>query len=115
MTAPLLGWLGPWPLLLDALAAHRITRLLTRDVLPPVADTRAALLNRSRRTGGDPRWAQLWTCPWCLGVWIALLVVVGHTLVAGLAGDTGHHWWMLVMAVPAVATVIGLLSAREGR
>lgn len=99
-----------WSLLVDVLAAARLTRLLTRDTFPPVRNVRAALIARTNRSG----WSALWVCAWCLGFWVALLVLAGHLLVAATTGLLGVAWWSLVLAPLAASYVIGFLADREG-
>lgn len=88
-------------LVLDALAAYRLTRLATADVL--LATPRAAVVRRSYVGGppftvptevvaaggwvpyaqddeGAPKLAVLVTCRWCAGMWVSLGVVVARRL-----------------------------------
>lgn len=106
MTTVALDWFGPWPVTIDALATLRLTRLATRDHLPPVLAARRWL---DARTYPSP-WGVLWTCHWCLGFWIAVLIVGGHTTVAALGGDIGHRWWLLAMLPWAIAAAAGLAA-----
>ena len=57
---------------IDTLAVHRLTKLLQDDEVWPLPELREAVLARL----GDSRWADLLTCPYCLGMWMAGLVVV---------------------------------------
>lgn len=83
--------IDPFELLVDALAAYRLTRLATADVISEPA--RKAVLKRvgaespEQETPDDlsaqeivedlkdpPRLATLLTCRWCAGMWIAAAV-----------------------------------------
>lgn len=97
---------SPWLVILDALMALRLTRLIIADTLPPVARAREWALAR-----WPGEWGAGLVCFWCAGFWVAILVVVGHTL-AELAGVGA--WWVLVAAVFAVSAVVGLLGERTG-
>lgn len=59
-------------LVVDALAAHRLTRLWQDDEVWPAKEAREAF----KRWAGDSRWADLASCPWCASVWIAAAVLV---------------------------------------
>ena len=106
-----LDWLDPWPALLDALACYRITRLLVADHFPPVERARHALVER---TGHSP-YGMLWTCPWCAGFWVALLLVAGHALAVRAGGERGHRLWTRAMAPWALSAAAGLLADLESR
>lgn len=91
-------WFTPWLLALDALAAYRLTRLITRDSLPGLAHLRDAALDRWQGSA----WAELIECPWCVGFWIACAVLAIHALAPGL--------WPWAAAALALSAVTGLLS-----
>ena len=59
---------------LDLLAVHRLTKLAQDDEVWPVRELREAFLRRA----GDSRWADLATCPWCAGMWLAAGVAVAR-------------------------------------
>src|SRR5262245_51055618 len=79
----------------DALAAHRLTRLVTADSI--TQRWRDALVCHAYRVNGDfgdepdqgwadyaegdpnaPKVARLVTCRWCTGLWIAVGVVIAR-------------------------------------
>lgn len=92
----------PWALVY-ALAAHRLTRLITHDSLPPVKKLRDHVLDR---WGHNP-WSELADCPWCMGFWVA----TGTTILASTPAEAAYRW----IAVPlAMATVIGIIANRDG-
>lgn len=88
------------PLLLDALAAFRLTRLITADViLDGPRDVVVAWAYGDRKQDGDepsmpevpgawsgyameddraPKVARLITCRWCAGMWVSLAVVAAR-------------------------------------
>lgn len=98
-----LDWaLTPWAIVY-ALAAYRITRLITHDSLPPMARLRDYVLNR----WGDNPWSELIVCPWCMGVWVSF----GTTALVSTPADMIYRW----VAVPlAMATIIGVIANRDG-
>lgn len=98
-----------WTLVVDVLAAARLTRLATKDSLPPLKDAREAALRRWR---GSP-WAVLVVCPWCFGFWFALLVFGVHVLLAFTAGPTGVAVYAMLLAPFAISHLIGLMSELE--
>lgn len=57
---------------IDAIAVARLVRLLQEDDVWPMPELRDVAM----RKAGDSRWADLAQCPFCLGVWVAALVVV---------------------------------------
>lgn len=96
-----LYWIAdPLLLLINILAAYRLTRLWTRDSLPPLPKVRQTLQQKL----GDNPLVELTDCAWCAGWWIAL----GTTLIA----STGS-WWLWVATPLAMSAVIGLLAARD--
>jgi hypothetical protein len=98
-----LSWVSsPIWTLIYALAAFRLTRLWTRDTLPPLPRMREAVQSR----WGDRAWAELFDCPWCAGFWISLGVV----LVSSSPIAPAWQW----LAVPlAISAMVGLIAARE--
>lgn len=92
----------PFPLWLavDALAVHRLTRLLARDSLPPIAHARARIIAR----WGHSPWSELAVCSWCLSVWVAVPVITARLLVP--------DWWSLLALLLAYSTVAGVLDSR---
>lgn len=89
-------------LVVCALAAWRVTRLVTEDT---IADRpRDALLRRWNDR--HPKLAELVTCPHCVGVYAAVLAVVAWA-----------HWpWAHpVLDVAAVAAGVSLLATWEAK
>jgi hypothetical protein len=117
-------------LIINALAAYRLTRLWVADMLPPLPRMRDAVESWAlqrwgayRRTfeplvddheptaedardvrlyGGIAPLAYLVTCAWCSGYWISLLVFLAASLVPATA-------WTLLAVPLAFSAVVGLL------
>lgn len=97
-----LAWVPSVWALVYLLAAYRLTRLWTRDSLPPLPAFRQYVLTR----WGTRPWSELVDCPWCSGFWISLGVV----LVASSPAAPVFQW----VAVPlAISAVVGLIASRE--
>lgn len=103
-------------LVVDALAAARLTRLITTDSFPPVRMARDWFLDkvdpgkvRDHEGAEPPALAELITCNWCTGMWVAFGVVAARRAVPGL--------WAPVAEALAVAMVVGQVagwSQQEG-
>jgi hypothetical protein len=83
----------------DALAVFRLTRLLQVDEVPPMPAVRKAVLDRIATTP----WGQLVDCPWCLSVWVGLLVAVARRATPRV--------WGALSFVLASSAVTGLITA----
>jgi hypothetical protein len=109
-------------LLLDALAVHRLSRLVAEDTITePVRD--AVVATAYRRAGADtrpelmswtewaaedsdaPKLATLVTCRWCVGTWVAMGVVVLRRL--------SPRAWEPVAEVLALSSVGTLVAGLE--
>lgn len=95
--------ISPFLLLLAALAAARITRLITTDRL-----FEAPRLWAVNKLGPLNLSAYLITCQWCMGLWVSCMTV-----------SAAWHWrdspWLQVpLSALAVAEVIGLIASRDG-
>lgn len=126
-----LDWVSnPWLVAVNVLAAFRITRLVVADAFPfgplrlkisdwandrwgplqrvlakdrTLADTkvRAGDSTKVAAYDGTAPLAYLVTCPWCVGLYVAVLVAV--------LASTGT-WWLYPAGVLAASAVIGLLA-----
>lgn len=81
------AWMrDPAQLTVNALAAARLTRLWTRDSLPPLPRLRQAVLDkldavqRQRGQHDDHPLVALVNCPWCIGFWLSAAVAAAATL-----------------------------------
>lgn len=106
----------PAPVLLLALATHRLTRLVTTDTITAPARERiqdAAEARWAARTG-HPISAEHWgsriayalSCAWCSSMWVA----AGLVAVMTAAGHPPAH---PVLTALAASSVTGLLAALE--
>jgi hypothetical protein len=93
-------------LLVDTFASYRITRLIVTDKFPPTMALRKAILDRfPEEEGGVEPWpAQLIQCPWCMGFWVALGVVLARRFVPG---------WKYLGKAFAMSAVSGLIAEKE--
>ena len=96
-------------------ATIRLTRLATREELPPLPAARAWLAARLDVAGaydrGEPE-PPLWTlvtCQWCLSFWLGLAVLTSGALI-------GSHWsWRLVTGALTVSLLTGTYAVLLGR
>jgi hypothetical protein len=84
-----------------ALAAHRLTRLGLLDTMPFGA-------LRDRLIGRKPNGcvAELLSCPWCLGWWVSLAVVLAACLLPSRV-------WRPVAVALAASSVTALLPMED--
>ncbi|MFH7594609.1 DUF1360 domain-containing protein [Streptomyces racemochromogenes] len=81
---------GPWDVVLNAVATHQLSRLITKDpVTSPLRApfTRfegtsgpAELREEVRGTGARKAIGELLTCPFCTGLWVATGITAGTVL-----------------------------------
>ncbi len=87
---------------LVCLATYRSTRLITRDVFPPIAVIR----NYITRKFGPLHWVSyLVSCNWCVSVYIGGLITAATWLFSGLPYP--------FLVWPTAAAVTGMLAQRE--
>lgn len=105
-------------------AVWRVTRLLVRDEFPPVRAVREwmvatfARINDAGEIVGGRRWGgvgyavgYVWTCPWCMSVWVGL----GVWAVADWRLSVPYPW-LLVAAGSGLSGVLEWVeSAHEQR
>jgi uncharacterized protein DUF1360 len=91
----------PLDLGVDALAAWRLTHLVVADVFPPVAKLREAVLDRY---GPESAWSYLATCPYCVGVWAGVAVVV--------ARRRAPRAWSALAEALAVAALVPIIEGK---
>ena len=87
-------------LIVDALAAYRLTRLLVSDGI--VDEQRHAVVERLRR-GRHRKLVELAECPWCIGFWVACGVVAARRVTPRV--------WSPVADAFAFSAVSGLLAS----
>ena len=80
-----------------ALAAYRVTRLITADKFPfePVR----------MRAEGHPFWGTLLSCPFCVSVWVGGFLAIGHALVGDGVG------WLIFVGAMALSGVVSLIAS----
>lgn len=113
--------MNPITLLLVVVATWRITRLLVRDEFPPVravrdwVTTTFADVTPSGELTPSKQWgvlghtvAYLWTCTWCMSVWVGAGVVftLGHWLSVPLP-------WLVVAAASAGAGLLNMVDVEH--
>lgn len=97
-----LAWVTtPW-VFVWVLAAARLTRLWTRDSLPPLPRFRQYVATR----WGNRAWAELVDCPWCAGFWITSACCA----VASTPAEPVLRW----VAVPLALSMVASLLASQG-
>lgn len=92
-------------LLVLALAAWRVTRLITADSI--FAGPREAALRRLTAGKAESKPAELLTCAWCMGMWVSAAVVGGYDAVASVPIPV--YVWL------AVAAAVGILASIDQR
>jgi hypothetical protein len=101
----------PVALAVNALAAYRLTRLWTRDYLPPQAHVPKQVQEKqdevqdAKGTTADHPLSELVHCPWCVGFWISVGVVGAATLAP-------RAWRPLATAL-AFSAVVANIAVRE--
>jgi hypothetical protein len=92
------------PLLIYALAVARVTGLITLDsITEPARDALISWLDDRPKTLGSSI-ATLITCPWCAGMWVAMVT-------APLVWFWGHQPALLIPALAlAFSQVTGMIS-----
>lgn len=102
---------SPVALAVNALAAYRLTRLMTRDSLPPLPQVRQHVLDKldeiqdaKGSTASHPL-SELVHCPWCVGFWISVGVVGAATL--------APRAWRPMATALAFSAVVANIAVRE--
>lgn len=88
-------------LLVDALACHRLTRLVTEDVI--FNKWRAKIYEKWPPT--EDKWSYVLTCPWCASVWLAGGIVAARSLFPKA--------WTPAAKLLALSSLTGLVMERE--
>lgn len=90
-------------LLINVFAVHRLTHLVIDDkITEPI---RNWIFDRF----GQPHltWTYLFTCPWCVSIWLAAIAVLG-TLFAPMV-------WLPIAGLLAVSSLVGLIYKFEDK
>lgn len=82
----------------------RLTRIIVHDSYPPAVWWRKVW---ERITNGGP-WNLLFTCPWCLAPWLALVCILWWWVLIPLHPAWMFAWWAWwgMLAVGYAATMI---------
>lgn len=85
----------------DAIACYRLTKLAIEDeITQPIRDRLVG-----DRNPDDSRWAYLWTCPWCMSIWVAAGIVFARRRAPGA--------WRPTAEVLAMSAITGWLAEHE--
>lgn len=88
-------------LLVDVLAGHRLTRLVTEDVI--TAPAREKIFKKYPPT--EDRWSYALTCPWCTSMWLGLGIAVFRKFFPEV--------WNPVAEALAISSAAGLIAERQ--
>jgi hypothetical protein len=88
-------------MVIDALAAYRLTRLVSVDTFP-LAVTVRDRITRWSKASDHPAIDELVHCPWCIGFWIAAGVVAIRR--------SGVRGWDPVARTLALSAAAGVLA-----
>ncbi len=104
-TNKLVSWVPLGDFVLMALAVHRLVRLFTYDAITHFM--REWFAEEDDRTLRGTI-GVLINCPWCTGLWFALIVMFGYFA-------TPYAWYaILVLALAAVGTFLQLMANWAG-
>lgn len=95
----------------QALAAYRLTLLLQVDDLPPLPELREKL-GRAQRAADYSTWrgrlvgefTYMVNCPWCLGFWVSVGVLVANAVFPAL--------WRPLASALALSAVVGQMRTK---
>lgn len=88
-------------LLVDVLAGHRLTRLVTEDVITSPLREKAF----AKKAPTEDSWTYLLTCPWCASMWIGLGIAIFRKFFPEV--------WNPVAEALAVSSATGLIAERQ--
>lgn len=87
--------------IVDVLAGHRLTRLVTEDVI--TKPLRNKIFEKHPPT--EESWSYLLTCPWCAGIWIGLGIAAARKFYPRV--------WNPLAEALAISSAAGLIQERE--
>lgn len=88
-------------LLVDVLAGHRLTRLVTEDVI--TAPMRQKIF--TKHPPKEESWSYVLTCPWCASVWVGFGIAVFRKFFPEV--------WNPVAEALAISSAAGLITERQ--
>jgi hypothetical protein len=86
-------------LVVYVLAVARLTRLVNADI---ILDPLRVVV--ARRYGADSTASYFLGCPWCVGLWLALLLAIPTVAILG------WPWWSLIPLGLACSHIVGLAA-----
>lgn len=86
-------------LVIYVLTVARLTRLVNADMILDPLRVRIA-----RKRGADSTLSYFLSCPWCVGLWISMLLAIPAV------GFLGWPWWTLLPVGLACSHLVGLLA-----
>lgn len=92
--------LNPIALVILALAVFRVTRLITTDTI--LETPRNWLFDRF--PPDRSRFGYLFTCNWCMSIWVSSLLVIPYTIIPTVT--------VIIALIPALSAVAALIAAR---
>ena len=87
--------------IIDALATHRLTRLVIEDDI--TADLRERVWRR--HPPHDDKLGYLLTCPWCTSMWAGFAVAAARTIAPSA--------WRPLSYALALSSLVGLIEERK--
>lgn len=87
--------------LVDVLATHRVTRLVTEDVITQSARQKIF----EKYPPNEDSWSYALTCPWCASIWIGAGVAFARKFYPRV--------WNPVAELLAFSSAAGLIQERE--
>jgi hypothetical protein len=91
---------APADLLVDALAGHRLVRLVQQDTI--TQHWRDGLLHNPEATSSL---VELLHCPWCLSVHVGAAITAARAI--------APRWWGPLGKALAISSVVGLITERQ--
>lgn len=88
-------------LLVAALAAYRVSRLIIDDEWPPIVWFRRRVLDRF---GKDSAWFTFISCYWCVGAYVSAAVAW-----VAFPSQSLREWALTAAAISAFVGVLGVL------
>lgn len=86
----------------NALAVYRGTKLILEDKV--TEKPRDWLFDR---LNPQETWTYLFTCPWCISIYLGAIAVAGMALIP--------TWWFYIALVGALSAVTGLITILEDK
>jgi hypothetical protein len=86
-------------LVIYVLAVMRLTRLVNADtILDPFR------IQVARRFGPNSTWVDFLSCPWCVGMWLSMLLAIPTV------SYLGWPWWTLPFLGLACSQLVGMFA-----